>query len=300
MRLTCLLLSCPAWWINVAVAQEGGIEVFAGETLFESGFRVSLTELYKPKRDLFRGSSETNDSLNRSFEEFRTVLGIDYGIDRNATLSVLVPTVHREMRSGGASSTATGLGDMALLGKYRLFHDQGVASEFNWAAIGGLELPTGATDAREGGMRLPTSVQVGKGSWNPFLATSVTAGLGRARFDGTVFYKFNTEGAQQLDEGEFFSGSLSAAYRFIHYKYPGPTVGGRIGLQWRHEGRAKRSGMRVTDSGADELLLTPGLSIHPVPRMDLNIGARIPLYQDYNGTQLGRDTEFFLAVGLRF
>ena len=295
-----VLLACILWPMSRAAAQEGGIEVFAGGTLFETGMRVSVSELYKPKRNLFRGSNEVNDPLNQSLEEFRTVLGIDYGIDRNATLTALVPVVHRELRSGGMRFDATGLGDVALLGKYRIIGEEGSVSAFNVSVVGGLELPTGATDEREGGMRLSPSVQVGKGSWNPFLSTSATAGLDRARFDATVFYKFNTEGAQQLEPGDFFSVSVSAAYRFLHYKYPGPTVGARLGVQWRHEGRAEQNGVSTTNSGADELLLTPGLSIHPVPRVDLNIGSRIPLYQDYNGVQLGRDIEWFLAVGFRF
>jgi len=288
------------WSPGEALAQEGGIEVFAGETLFERGFRLSFTELYKPKRDLFSGSNEISDPDNQSLDEYRSVVGIDYGLDRNSTLTMLVPFVDRQSRSATGRFTATGLGDVALLAKHRLYHEEGHGSTFNWAAIGGLELPTGATDARDAGELLPPSVQLGKGSWNPFLASSVTAGFGRSRFDATVFYKLNTEGDQQYQDGDFFSASVSAGYRFLHYKYPGPTFGARLGLQWRHEGRAEQNGMSVTNSGADELLLTPGLSIHPIPRMDLNIGARVPVYQHYNGEQLGRDTELVFALGFRF
>lgn len=281
-------------------AQEGGIEIFAGETLFESGWRVSVTELYKPRRELFRGANEVADPLGREFLESRTVLGLDYGLDRGITLSALVPFVYRELETGGRELTASGLGDIALLGKYRLLGQEWQGGAFNWSALGGLEIPTGATDAREGGVRLPPMVQVGTGAWSPFAATSATLDLERARFDATVFYKVNTEGTQDFELGDFFSLTALASYRFLHFKYPGPTFAARGGLQWRHESRAHRAGVTLADSGTDELLLRVGLSSHPVPAMDLSLDARVPVYTDYNGTQLARGVELFLAVGLRF
>ena len=281
-------------------AQEGGIEIFAGETLFESGWRASMTEIYKPKRDLYSGSHRMGDPLNRSTAEWRTVLGLDYGLDRDATISALVPFVYRDIKAAGDRANTSGLGDIALLGKYRILKEEGQQESFNWAIIGGLEIPTGATDQEANGMRIAAKQQVGRGAWNPFLASSITYGKGRARFDTTIFYKFNTEGDQKYESGDFFSLSVSAAYRFIHYQYPGATAAARLGLQWRHEARDHSHRQLVANSGADQLLLNPALSFHPVPNMDLNLGLRIPLYQTYKGQQLGRDVEFIAALGFRF
>ena len=159
----------------------------------------------------------------------------------------------------------------------------------------------GATDATDQlGARLAPSVQVGKGSWNPFIATSATYGYQLSRFDATAFYKLNTEGAQQFEDGDFFSISLSGAYRFLHFQYPGPTFALRLDLQYRHEGRAEMGGAALDDSGADELLLMPALSIHPIPRMDMILGVRVPVYQHYQGSQLGRDVGLIFALGMRF
>ncbi|KAA3611877.1 MAG: transporter [Planctomycetota bacterium] len=281
-------------------AQEGGIEIFSGEMLFETGFRVSVTHLHKTKDDLFDGSSTITDPFARKLTEDRSVLGIDYGLDRDFGVSVLVPWVRRELESGGTKFNASGPGDLALLGKYRLLRHEGQASGYGVALVGGLEVPTGETDEVDQGLLLAPSLQPGTGAWNPFAAISGTYGVDRARFDATVFYKMNTEGAQQLESGDFLSVSVAAAYRFLHFKYPGPTFGARLGLQWRHEGRATSAGVRVANSGADELLLNPALSIHPIPSMDLNLGVRIPILQDYQGQQLGRGTDYFAAVGIRF
>lgn len=287
-------------------AQDGGIEVFAGETLFEQGFRLSFTELYKPKSKLYSGANEVANPEGEFNDEYRSVLGVDYGFSRNLTLMALVPYVHRDYRLGGGGEalgdqSLDGLGDVTLMVKSRRYHYEGRQRTFNWSLIGGLETPTGETDARQSnGALVPARLQPGLGSWNPFLSSAVTAGIDRWRFDAVIFNKVNTKGDQDYEKGNFFSASLSVGYRFLHYKYPGPTFGARLGVQYRHEQRAKQGGALVTDSGSEQVLLNPGLSIHPVPRMDLNIFTRIPVYQDYNGTQLAWDPEIVLAFGFRF
>lgn len=296
----CHLLLVGLGIATTLTAQEGGIEVFAGESLFESGLRLSFTELYRSKQGQFAGSREVADLQAQSLDEYRGVLGFDYGLDRNVTLTALVPYVDRTLEQSRTRTSASGLGDLALIGKYRFFQWEGRGSSFNWSLIGGMELPSGATDATQGGMRLAPAVQVGKGSWNPFLATSATYGYQRSRFDATVFYKLNNEGAQSYEDGDFFSVSLSGAYRFWHFKYPGPTFGLRLGLQYRHEGRADSKGVAVENSGADELLFAPALSIHPIPRMDMILGVRVPLYQRYQGLQRGRDIDYIFSLGIRF
>ena len=46
-----------------ANAQEGGIEVFSGETLFGGGYRVSTTFIMTRQEDLFRGSGTVRPSM---------------------------------------------------------------------------------------------------------------------------------------------------------------------------------------------------------------------------------------------
>lgn len=300
IRGACALLLAGALAAPTLRAQTGGIEIFAGETLFEQGTRLSLSEFYLRRSTLYRGTGEVSDPLDRTREEFWTVLGGDYGIARNVTLSALVPVVYQRFRSTGPTLETTGLGDAALLGKYRLYQSEGRGTAFNWALIGGLELPTGRTDAAFAGMRLPAQLQIGSGAWNPFIATSATADAHRFRFDGTVFFKYNTEGTQDFDPGEFLAIDLSASWRFLQWKYPGPTVAFGFGVQWRQQGRAEQNGQTVFDSGGDQLMASFRLNTHPVPSMDLGLRADVPMYQDLNGVQLGRDLALLLTFGFRF
>ena len=292
--LLALPLSAPS------LAQQGGIEVFAGETLFEQGTRISLSHIHKRKGTLREGSNEISDPANQRWTEERLVMGLDYGIDRDLTLSALIPVVDRNLRNSGTNLSSTGLGDIARLAKYRVHRDEFPQGAFNVALAGGMELPTGSTNEQDGGMRLAPSLQPGAGAVNPFLSLGGTYSVGRARYDARTFYKVNLKGAQDYDPGEYLALGVSAAYRFLHEKYPGPSASAKLGLQWNHVGSDNQGGTSIANSGGEELLGRLGFGWHPVPQIDITFSIDVPLYQDLDGQQLGLDLRSFLAVGLRF
>jgi len=281
-------------------AQAGGVEVFAAEPLFAGGTRVSLSHIYETKGSLYRGSNEIPDALNREQDEQRLVLGIDRGVSTNFSVSALVPFVALDFDSDMGAADSAGLGDVALIGKYRFHREDWKQGTFNVALVGGLETPTGRTSEKDGGATLPPGLQPGKGSWNPFLSVSSNLSAGRYRLDGSAFYKLNTEGKQEYEDGDFFALALDGKYRFLHEQYPGPTAGVKLGLQYRHEGRDEQNGTSVVNSGSDELRVRTGLSWHPAPNIDFSFTVEIPVYRDFNGEQLAVDYRTFLALGLRF
>jgi len=283
-----------------AAAQQGGIEVFAGETIFEKGIRISVSHLYNVRDGLRSGTDSVDDPLGRKLTENRTVFGVDYGLTSDLQVSALVPFVNKALDTNVGSQDVSGLGDVALLAKYRFFLRNGRQRSMNMSIVGGVETPTGESERRDGPGLLPALLQPGNGAWNPFAALSMTYGFGRARVDSTLFYKINTEGAADLERGDFVTLDLSGAYRVYHVKYPGPTVGIRAGVQYRHESRAELAGISVTNSGSDMLLFKTSVGVHPTPDTDLALGVEVPFWQDYNGQQLERGTRLVLKLGLRF
>ncbi len=284
----------------VAIAQSGGIEVFAAETIFDQGVRVSVTRIVERKTDLVHGSGHASDPLHRRRIEQRTVLGIDYGLATGMSLSMLLPRVSKTLKSSAGTLRSDGLGDLALLGKWRVHKQDWKQGTFQVSVIGGAETPTGETSEWDAGARLPAPLQPGTGAWNPFLAVSGILSQGRQRYDARVFYKANTRGSQGYEKGDFFAAEIDAAYRFLHTKYPGPTASAKVGLQWRHEGRAHQAGSSLHNSGSSALLLRTGLGWHPTPAADISLAVDLPLHQRVDGRQLGLDDRIFLAVGLRF
>lgn len=283
-----------------ASAQDGGIEIFAGETLFKQGTRISLTEIIKTNEGLMGGSSSISDPLNRRFVERRTVFGVNHGIARSWSISLLAPFVERSLDSDAGDVESSGLGDFSFILKHRFHRRDWFRSAWHSAWIVGVETPTGSTSERDAGVRLTPGLQPGSGSWDPFFGVASTLSLDRWRFDAVAFYKENTEGSQDFEEGDKLTLTLSSKYRFLHEKYPGPSASATLGLKWSTKSDSKLLGVSTANSGGEELLLKFGLGWHPRPDLDVGFSLDLPLYEDLDGQQLGLDSRVQLSLGWRF
>ena len=283
-----------------AQAQDGGIEVFAGETIFVEGSRVSITETWLRREGLVSGGNSVPDPLDRTYEEWRTVLGVNHGFARGWSLSLLVPLVRRSLDSITGSLTGEGLGDASVLLKHNIHVENWERSAWNTAWIAGVETPTGESGERDNGLRLSPSLQPSSGSWDPFVGIASTLDIDLWRFDFVALYKENGEGAQDYEEGDKLTVALSGKYRFLHEVYPGPSASFTLGLKWSDAERASFQGNSVADSGGQELLLKTALGYHPRPDIDLSLSVDSPLDDDRNGTQLSFDQRVQLSFGWRF
>lgn len=302
LSLVALVLAAVA---TPGFAQEGGVGVFTGPTLPEGIGRVSLSYRYDRRAHLRRHAKEVDDLLDRRLNKHLMVVGFDYGLLPELTVTALLPVAHNTLRGRDAtgvkrSRSAYGLGDAVVLAKYRVFKTDWSQSAFNLSVVAGLETPTGESRERENGVLLPGSVQVGKGSWNGFAAVAATLSIARIRFDGRVVGKHNTKGRGDVDAGDEASAQLTVKYRYWHEKYPGPSASATIGARFTYQGRTKVNGRSQPNSGHQLVFLTPALGFHPIPRLDLNLGADVPIYQRYHGQQLGRDLRLNVAFGVRF
>ncbi len=298
MRLTSILLLCA--FPLTAAAQDGGIEIFAGETLFKTGTRLSVTEVWRSNESMLAGSSTIADPLNQRFLERRTVFGLNHGIARGWSLSALLPFVERSLDTNVASLNGTGVGDLALIVKYRLFRNNWYRSAWHSALIAGIETPTGDTNEQGGGARLAPGLQPGSGSWDPFAGFASTISLDLWRFDFVGLYKENTEGAQSFEEGDKLTLSLTGKYRFLLEQYPGPSASATMGLKWSTTSFARNSLGRVANSGGEDLVFRFAMGCHPRPDLDLGFSIDLPIHQDLNGQQLGLDSRVQLSLGWRF
>ncbi len=287
-----------------ADAQQGGVELLAPEMLFAKGWRFSLTALHKEERDLYQGTRTVTDPLGQRFSEQAVVLGADYGVRPDFSLSVLVPYVYRELRVFDGTRhthlTAEGVGDVVLLAKWRAWKKDWRRGAAHWAFVGGMEFPTGEARERRGGVRLPTKVQAGRGAWTPIVATSANLELDKLRFDWVGLLKLNQEGASDLRKGTVYSTELDAAYRWWHAPYPGPSHSVKIAVVYRHESRARQFGSDVRNSGSDIVIVRPAMTFHFTPATTIKVSYDWPVYRDYNGQQLGYERRFAVAFGIRF
>ncbi len=293
LRISLALAVTSALLPPAASAQSGGIETFGGETIFARGTRLSVSYLYDQKSDLYAGSKKVANPDDLEYRRHRVVLGYNHGLNSRITVGALLPLVDPEQESISAGKTGdAGVGDLSLFGKYRLYTRDRMRDSLNLSVIAGVELPTGHTGS--------VDPQPGSGSWDPFVALGATNSLDRFRYDARLIYKWNTEGTGGYNDSDEWGASISAAYRYLHRPYPGASNSAKLGLNWLEETGASRNGAGDPNSGSKRLFVTPALGFHPDPAIDITVKVDIPIYQHYEGQQLGYDFRAFLAFGYRF
>lgn len=286
------------------LAQEGGLDILDGETIWADGTQVSLSEIFRRKATFYRGSDRVGDPLDQALSESRTTASINYGVLPELTLSALVPYVYRELRLGGPSGReadgAGGPGDVTLIAKYRVYKEDWHLGSFNWTVFAGGELPTGQTHDRIGGTRLPPELQPGSGSWDAIVATAATFEVDRWKVNSVLLYERNGEGARDYKFGDLLVAEVTVGRRLVVEKYPGPLLRADLGIQWRHELAAVQGGSRLADSGGDTVLLKPGIVFWPRPWWGVIVSAEIPVWRDLRRVQLGEDYGIFASISYRF
>ncbi|MCZ6691260.1 MAG: hypothetical protein O7H41_16865 [Planctomycetota bacterium] len=280
-------------------AQEGGLEVLEGETLYQEGWLFTLSDTFTRQSRLFEGEKEVRDSLDRVRMDHRLTSSVNYGALPDLTLTALLPFVYRTLESDAGDAETSGIGDVTLVAKYRIFRTTAHRASDNLAALLGLELPTGSDTETENGARLPMTLQPGSGSWDPFAGLAATFERDRWKFNGVWLYQLNTEGGQDYKFGDELVLDLAVGNRFWIEKYPGPSASGTFGLRWKHEFRARQDGDGVTNTGGDTISARLSFVFHPRPVWDIVATLEVPLYHRVNGTQLVDDFSLFIAIGFR-
>ncbi|MEK7465771.1 MAG: transporter [Planctomycetota bacterium] len=289
---------------SAVYAQDGLLDVYDGETLWQGGIQVSGGWFFRQESLPLEGDSRRNDPEDRTFREHRATLAASYGVLPQLSICGVVPWIHRERAredaSGTRRETAEGLGDLAIMAKYRVWKRDAHLFSFNWTLFAGAEIPTGDTGEREGGKRLSPQLQPGSGSWDVIAATAVTLDVDRLKINAVIRGVRNGTGAQDYKEGDALTGELTVGYRVIVEKYPGPLLRLQACLKWTHRFRARQDGDRLRDSGGDALFLRPAAVFWPRPWLGFVLEGEIPLYQDVGGRQLGLDFAVSISVSVRF
>jgi len=129
----------------------------------------------RPSKKRFEGDAVRRAPQRRTLVEHLTLV---YGLTRDLTLGVTLPILERRLRFNAPSGerrtiAADGLGDLTLVGAYRLYRRDVERGTTQASFLGGLKLPTGATNIADSDLpqltgnpetRLPPSLQTGSGS----------------------------------------------------------------------------------------------------------------------------------------
>lgn len=288
----------------VLVAQEGGLDILEGPTIFADGTLITLSESYRQRSTLFRNDHSVSDPLDRLRQDHRITLGLQHGPLPELTLTALLPYTFRDLEfdspAGRQTLHSDGFSDASFIAKYRVYKDDWDLNSFALSLLAGVEFPTGSDGVHDDGILLAPTLQPGSGSWDGIFAAAATLQLDRWKFNAIGLHQLQGENSIDHRFGDVSVFEVSAGNRFWIDKYPGPSMNGGLGVQFRHEEPNTLSGSRIAGTGGDFLILKPNLVFHPEPWWDLVLSGEVPVYRDVRGTQLGVDFGIFFAVGYRF
>ncbi len=276
--------------------------LFGGFTLGSARLRVTRAATLK------EGTETVTDPQDQAVTTFEEDLEAVYGATRDVTLGVTLPILEERLRFEGPGGerrtiTADGPGDLTLAGAYRLYRRDVERGTTQFSLLGGLKLPTGATDVEDSnlprltgkpGTRLPPSLQLGSGSVDGIVGLAGFHNMDRLSFYADAQGKLTTEGAQGFRAGNSLFYDLSADYVLL----PGRNMFLILELNGVSASRAEQAGRTVRDSGGQLLFLSPGLQYLPIPNLILETSVQVPIYRDLNGRQLAPD--WSVVAGLRY
>jgi hypothetical protein len=260
-------------------------------------------------------------------------LSYTYGVTNDLMVTLRLPYVRRtgiraaepgrhdeiEVENHGSPS---GLGDLSLLGQYRLLNDR--RSETEAALLLGFKAPTGETGERSHGELLEAEFQPGSGSWDGSFGVALTHRIGLWSFDSNVLYTLVTEGTQETDLGDLFLYNAAISYRLVGLGEASPMFHGAhshadgddghghvhaepgepaldlvLELNGEWHGKQETAGITDENSGGNTLYLSPGLRLS-ADRWSGFLSVGIPVVTDLNGIQAEPDWRLTAGTSLSF
>ncbi len=287
-----VVVSAVGW---MGEAQSGPITFNSALGLAEDEF--VLREQYVLNRS---GDDPSGTDRDRASQAVISVLG--YAFTSDFMLIGVLPYIDNDLDITAIGTrqnrSANSIGDFRLFGRYTVFRKNWPGGTLRISPFAGIEMPTGQDDDHDALGRLPASVQVGSGSWDPFGGIVLTYQTLDFAVDTAVSYQENTE-ANNFEFGDVVRFDASLQYRLWPRELKGGVPGFLYGviesnLIYREKNRI--ADLDDVNSGGTTLFLAPGLQ-YVTRRWVFETAAQLPVVQNLNSTALEND--YIVRAGFR-
>jgi hypothetical protein len=284
------------------------------DTLGGSGLK--LAERYTLLSQTYRGTEKVANPGARETHWTTEVTGFTSPTPRFTLLAVLpvrsgTTTGELELAPDGTpagldesgAGSATGLGDVALIGRQTILSSDEGGSTTRVAGLLGVKFPTGRTDARtsDGTGYLDSHLQPGTGSTDVLLGLSFSHALNR--FSVTANFLGTLPGEGKFgDTRHRFGSALNYDAAGAYRVYPSassprdPQLFLSLGVSGEVRARETVDGVQDENSGGNTVYLTPGLKLDLRPHWVVEVSWQAAVYHHLNGTQLGETGKVFGGV----
>jgi hypothetical protein len=291
-------------YIAVLLAAGGAFPAQTAPITTNTALPVAKGEKIFREQVIFNQSGDDPSGANRDHHVALSASVLGYGVTPDLALFGILPVAYKKLKTtmpGGARVTRkdSGLGDIRAFARYTAYKNNMPGGSFRIAPFAGIELPTGSNTETDALGRLPPSVQLGSGSWDPFGGLIVTYQTLDFEIDAQASYQANTK-ADGFEFGDVARLDGSLQYRLWPARLSDSTSAFIYGvgeLNLIHKEKNRAGGIANPNSGGTTLFGLLGLQ-YVTARRIIEAGVQLPLMQDLNGTALERD--YIVRGSIRF
>jgi hypothetical protein len=279
------------------------------------GFNIGLFEQFTHFGTLQQDGRKVDDPSGQHLDSSITQFILGYQLNDRFGVQLNVPYIYRSFKrpdgSGGIDNgTESGLGDLSLIGHYRVFQYLAEDTIFAWDLVGGVKFPTGDSDRLREELE-ENSAPVGP----PSGIHGHDLALGSGSYDGivgTAFFArwqrlFATSGVQYAirSRGDFdyrYANDLNWFVKpggYLWLSHEG-TLGLQLAITGEDKGLDDLAGEAAVDTGMSSVFLGPELSFTWKEKLSAELGVELPVLLDNTDLQSVPDYRVKAAVTWRF
>jgi len=297
-------------------------------------FRIKMNLSWGRMVGLRRGTSNrsTKDTLGqymmtqRKMDMYMSNVSVGYAFSDRFFAGIMGMYMEKDMemiRRGGrrSSMNSQGAGDTMLMTKTLLYADDFLVPRSQVSLLLGVSIPTGSIDQDDKGQILPYSMQLGSGTFDPFIGVLYEGSSSPFWWGANASYLARAyENYKSYNLGDEYRLDLYGMYQLRHNlvgelqikgKYVGDLEGEAQEIEQDGDGHmngnpnmAFMSNLYDPDNyGGSTVDLTTGVQWQPFRNHILNAQFSVPLFQNLHGTQMERDftasVTYYIEVPLR-
>jgi hypothetical protein len=280
------------------------------------GFNVGLFEQFTHFGTMQQDGHKVGNPAGQSLDSSITQFIVGYQFDDRLGVQLNIPYIHRSFKRPSDTGsiergTESGLGDLSLLGHYRVFRHSTEETIFVWDLVGGVKFPTGDSDRikeelseSEPAVGVPPSgihghdLALGSGSYDGIVGTSLFASWQRFFVTGAVQYTIRSRGDVDYRYANDLSWHLKpGGYLWLAHQ---ETLGLQLAASGEVKGKDNLAGVTAEDTGITSVFVGPELSFTWKERLSAELGAEFPVVNDNSSLQLVSDYRIRSAITWRF
>ena len=245
-----------------------------------------------------------DDATQYSKDFYQTAeLWTGWNIGKRFQVLAIVPFNFNHQQSDEGISDLKGLGDVVVIGNYKVIDDSKVCSKGRqilqqlWIG-GGLKFATGKFDVEQNDPDLASmaNIQLGSGSTDILLNIMHNLKVGKIGFTTQASYKVST-----INKDEFRFGNRFTASSFVSYtiNWDNTIINPNIGLLYENTAASQLQTTKVDLTGGSLLQVAPGIEFG-FNKISVGINAQLPVAQNFAENQTKQKLKGMAHISFAF